>query len=283
MESVGQKLREARSSLSLTLEQVSSDTRITLKNLSAIEADDLSGMGSAFFYRSFVRQFAHRVSLDYSSIAADVEQVAGSMPEPLIPGQGKGPAVRVRGFARKRRFRLGSLRPLVSFCLAVAACSGVYTLWERSHFNPQLVVSSFGNGFQSLKARFGTAAARHSAPPEAAAPEVAIETPAPNSVAMAFHLELSAVEATWLSIVADGKETFSGVLNPSESKVLDGHNFARIRTGNAGGLDVVFNGKEIGVLGPRGQVRTVVFTKNNYQVLKPAPTVALLSLNQSAE
>ena len=40
-------------------------------------------------------------------------------------------------------------------------------------------------------------------------------------------------------------------------------------------MSLVFNGKPIGVAGPRGQVRTVVFTKDNYQVLQTASQVAL--------
>jgi hypothetical protein len=73
----------------------------------------------------------------------------------------------------------------------------------------------------------------------------------------------------------DGKQTFSGVLDPEQTKVLEGHEMARIRTGNAGGISCVFNGRSIGPLGPRGQVRTVVFTKSNYEVLDAPTHIAL--------
>jgi hypothetical protein len=33
---------------------------------------------------------------------------------------------------------------------------------------------------------------------------------------------------------------------------------------------VEFNGKAIGALGARGQVRTVLFTRNNFQIVVPA-------------
>ncbi len=99
----------------------------------------------------------------------------------------------------------------------------------------------------------------------------------------AFHVELSAIERTWLSIVADGRETFSGILEPAETKVLEGHETARIRTGNAGAINFVFNGKPIGTLGPRGQVRTVVFTKDNYEVLEGSPPVAMTHSSPNAE
>jgi hypothetical protein len=84
-------------------------------------------------------------------------------------------------------------------------------------------------------------------------------------------LSVSATEPTWLSVVSDGKQVFSGVLQPSESKTLEGREAARIKVGNAGGLEVRWNGKPIGPLGPRGQVRVVNFTKDNYEILHPQP------------
>lgn len=85
-----------------------------------------------------------------------------------------------------------------------------------------------------------------------------------------FRIEVSAIERTWLSIVSDGKKIYSGVLQADESKVLDCRESALLRTGNAGGVDVIFNGREIGTLGPKGSIRTVVFTKDNYEIEQPA-------------
>jgi len=42
-----------------------------------------------------------------------------------------------------------------------------------------------------------------------------------------------------------------------------------LRTGNAGGLIVRFNGKEIGPLGPAGKVRDIVFKDGAYKVHAP--------------
>src|SRR6185437_7779489 len=105
----------------------------------------------------------------------------------------------------------------------------------------------------------------------------------PDEAHAGFTLELSATERAWLSIIADGKPSFRGILEKAETKILEGHRTARIRTGNAGGVEVVFNGKPLGVLGRRGQIRTVLFTKNNYEVLQGPSRVSLVEFNQSAE
>ena len=117
MESVGQKLRDARIRLGLSLEQISADTRITVKNLAAIEADDLSQISSPFFYRSFVRQFAGKVKLDYEAIAAAVKEAAGRMPEPLMPGQQELQNVQVPALKVRHVPNFRWLRSVVSFGL----------------------------------------------------------------------------------------------------------------------------------------------------------------------
>jgi cytoskeletal protein RodZ len=322
MESVGHKLREARLRLDLTLEQVSADTRISLKNLTAIEADELSRISSPFFYRSFVRQFAAKVKLDYESIADDLQQAARTMPEPLVPGQEEVEVVRafsmgrkVLSVGRKRPLNFKWLGSVASFCVVMAACTGMYTLWQQSHASWHDMLGQVGSRVLDLKTSVASGVASSpkaispadnqqapasdaqpandakaelkSAESEArssAAPESdSSASTASESIDGGFHIELAAIEPSWLSIVADGKEIFSGMLDPSETKVLDGHQSARIRTGNAGGLSFTFNGKDLGVLGPRGQIRTVVFTRDNYKVLPSAPQVALTAFIPSGE
>jgi hypothetical protein len=83
-----------------------------------------------------------------------------------------------------------------------------------------------------------------------------------------IHLELAATERTWLSATADGKTAYSGILEKEEVKVLDGQESAQVRTGNAAGVNITFNGKPIGAIGPRGTPRTVVFTKTGFEVIQ---------------
>jgi len=65
--------------------------------------------------------------------------------------------------------------------------------------------------------------------------------------------------------------------------VLEGHDNARVRTGNAGGVNIIFNGKPLGALGGRGEVRTLVFTKQGYEIIGPPVHLAMTSFNPSAE
>jgi cytoskeleton protein RodZ len=270
MQSVGQKLRHAREAQARTLNQVNSTTRISIQLLEAIEADDLICMSSAFLYKSFVKQFADDVQIDYQEIAADVQAMADRIPAPLMPGQGpiQPPKIAALQIGRRRSTRL--TYAVTSFAIALVACSGIYAFWQNSAMHVP----------DALHTLWPTS--ENSEP--AAVPDLsASNQPAPDKSAKGFTLQLSATEPAWLSIIADGKPSFSGILERAQTKILRGHRTARIQTRNAGAVKAVFNGKPLGALGARGQVRTVLFTKNNYEVIENPPSVSFSSFTQTAE
>lgn len=271
MESVGQKLRAIRLQQGLSLEDISAKTRLSKKNLQAIENDDLSLAGSSFFYKSFVRQFAQHLKLDYQQIAPAVEELARTLPEPLMPGQ-SGCGVTLPSVPALRSPRPKLLRWLYSFSSLLAmlvVCSTLYSAWQNSRSRLQTSLSVLAQSLMHRSFQEGSGA-KTPVPEkrEIAADPVAAAAPS----GAPFRVELSAIERTWLSIVADGQETFTGILEPADTKVLEGHDTARVCTGNAGGLNVVYNGKAIGSLGPRGQVRTVVFTRTGYEMSDASAT-----------
>ncbi len=269
MQSVGQKLRLAREAQHRTLYQVNASTRISVRILEALEADDLNCVSSAFFYRSFVRQFADDVELNYAEVAEAVSVVADGIPVPSMPGQGsiQPPKVAALQIGRRKSPRL--VRSITSLAVVLIACSGVYAMWQNAKLH--------------LPAAWQKVAAAGSLPainPGAVSNDAS--SPPSSSNPNGFTLELSATEPAWLSITADGKLSFDGILERSETKFLEGHRTARVMTRNAGVVKVVFNGKPLGALGARGQVKTVLFTKNNYEVLRSPTRVSWLDLNQTA-
>ena len=329
MESVGEQLRKERERQGLTLQDISASTRISLKNLSAVEDDDLSQFCSAFFYRSFVRQFAERLDLESSEFAAAVQSQAKTMPEPAMPGQVSAPLLKVPPIQSSKTKTFRSIFSVVALIAVLAGCSRVYAMWQDSRNNLEASVTSFVFSLSGkLKTRENRAIAAkkverpavpvqqaiQNAPapssdgnsqaeavqqrPEAvqndngpdlakmAAPDDQSENPVTEAeapITPEFRVEVAAIEPTWLSIVADEKQIYSGTLEPAQTKVLEWHDTARIRTGNAAGLTVSFNGKDIGSLGPHGQIRTVVFTKDSYDILEPSPELQPASFSPSFE
>ena len=75
---------------------------------------------------------------------------------------------------------------------------------------------------------------------------------------------------------ADGKRIFMGVLEPGDKKLISTLQNTKMVVGNAGGIAVSKGGRDIGPIGPRGQVRTVNITEKGVEIVEPKkPTDAI--------
>jgi cytoskeletal protein RodZ len=263
MSSVGEELKRARLEQALDLETVAARTKIPVRFLAAIEADDRKRLPSGFFYKSFVDQYARLLSLDLKAIHSEVDLLL-SQDAPLpLPGQESPMTRNVPPIKVARDFRVGkAFASLAVLAGVVAGCSAVYTWWHAA------LLSKKANSTVAMTARRVSS-------PIAPAPSVKAEAAVPISATVEATskvlLDLKAHEATWLSVTSGGKRVFSGILAAHQSKTVEGKDSATMKVGNAAGLEVRLNGKLLGPLGARGQVLRVVFTPNDYQIVPPSP------------
>jgi cytoskeleton protein RodZ len=268
MRSVGEILQQARLAQKLELADVATRLKIKPKYLTAIEENDLSELPGVFFYRSFVQQYARALDIDSASIDAELDRVTGSAPPPPLPGQDGLPvAVRKPSYESASRFRPRSWTwSIAGLALMVTGCTGVLMVWNNRAEVGARAVAIITELTQKPIQPPAPVQKPIAAP---ALPGVPVVVPASTNAAAsqpADHvvLRLTAIEPTWVSVVADGKTVYSGVLQPSESRSIDGKT-AKLTTGNAGGLSVEFNGKSIGAVGDRGQVRVVMFSPDRFE------------------
>jgi cytoskeleton protein RodZ len=265
MYSVGETLRRARLEQGLDLAAVAARTKINAKFLEAIEADQRQSLPNSFFYRSFVEQYARDLSLDGKGLLAEVDRIL-SADQPLpLPGRDSAILKHVPPVTTGARFPRGRIYASAAMLLVVlAGCSAVYAWWHGVRATPRI--------WSRIQPQ--TAAAKAPPPPAPQAIAVALEPqaapeppPPPDSQVL---VDLLAHEETWLSVSSDGRPVFSGLLKPNETKTVAGKQVAKMRVGNAAGLQVRLNGKLLGPLGARGQVLVVVFTPEGFQIFDPA-------------
>lgn len=87
------------------------------------------------------------------------------------------------------------------------------------------------------------------------------------------QIALTALDPVWVDVVTDGRRVLTRTLETGETQSFGAGQAIRLRTGNAGGLRIVYNGRAIDAVGPKGQVRTVTFTPQTYEVAQPLPPV----------
>ncbi len=294
MSSVGEKLRSARLDKGLDASQVASDTKISRRYIEAIENDDRQSLPGGFFYKNFVQQYAAYLGMDLTELLSEVERIVSNDREPALPGQ--IPETQAKQF-RPSPMNIGGKadgghRITYSLALLVAVvlgCSGFYAWWH----NAQVLASAVSQVGGASDPKVGDPKPAQSSPvpkptksepaqqeaktivpvepaSPGALPDAEVNRPAPVDPDQ-FQIEVAATQQTWLSIAPDGKQVFSGVLQPAEVKTVAARETARIRVGNAGGLEVRLNGKSLGKIGPEGQVRTVIIDRSGFQILEPKP------------
>src|SRR3979411_474411 len=77
-ESIGEKLRLARETRGIALRDISDQTRISMRYLEAIEADDYRRLPGGIFNRSFIRAYAKFVGFDEQEA---MDEYARTLPE----------------------------------------------------------------------------------------------------------------------------------------------------------------------------------------------------------
>lgn len=277
MISVGQRLRQAREAKGLTVQQVAAQTKISSRYLQAIEADDPKSLPGIFFYKSFVQQYAGCLGVPMEELRWALDRLAPP-PERIVEQVSDLPEPQTQ-FLREPEpitsqlgFRVGVL------ILMLIACSAVYAIWDKMQRNAaapavQTTQDSKVTARETAK-QVEAAPVPAPAPASASAPPIVTTEPAPESAlppisVSKVSLLIKAKEQTWFRVTGDGKVEFAGTLEPEQSKAFDGFDRASLLVGNAGGLDVTFNGKPMGAIGPRGQIRTVLFTPEKYSVQIP--------------
>jgi transcriptional regulator with XRE-family HTH domain len=273
MNSVGEILRGARESQGREMAQIAEELCITKRYLHALECDDLNSLPGTFFYKSFVKQYATSLGVPLSKLQSGIEAITAPEAEPQpMPGQtgAEKPArsepapIRVLDPLVEASNHYFSNRkigiPMVALAVVLLACSGFYSWWNQPPSQSRAPRS------RPTASSLTAAASRTGAQ----TPIVDVSTSADDVNHVV--LNLAATEKTWLSITnSEGEQIFSGMLEASQTKTLTASDAAKMRVGNAGGIAVRLNGKEIGPLGERGQVRTILFTADKFEIVEQPP------------
>jgi cytoskeleton protein RodZ len=224
------------------------------------------------------------------------EKKAPPLPQYYIPKVEAWQHVRDRSSSRSS--------PLAALGLVVVAmlgCSLIYGWWQRQRHPATVAAAPVSNRQQPAPpprnvpepqpataapqevstsagppaAASAASATAPSAAASAAAPSAAAsasETPAASGGGVAVKVEVTAAEPVWVSARSDGKYLFSGTLKANETRTVEASSTVVLRLGNAGGVTITLNGKPIGEVGPKGQVRTVQLTSGGFQIVAPKPS-----------
>lgn len=269
MGAFGDRLRREREMRGITLDEITESTKISRRHLEALEGEHFDQLPGGVFNKGFVRAYARFLGIDGDQAVADYAAASNEQPE----SEDKFP-LEIHEQPNRDLNPRSSHLPLV---FAIAALVGVlvgYMFWAKSRPHTNESAAST----QPAPAAAATAAPPVTVPVPAPAPTQQSVSPAkeatsgssPSQPAQAtpekpvkpekvFVVQVKAKEDSWVSIVADGKSVMERVLTADKKKKIKAGKSLVLRTGNAGGIEVTFNGVSLGSLGNENEPRTLTF------------------------
>ncbi|HET9283769.1 MAG TPA: RodZ domain-containing protein [Candidatus Angelobacter sp.] len=270
MGAFGDRLRREREMRGITLDEITESTKISRRHLEALENERFDQLPGGVFAKGFVRAYAHFLGIDEDQAVADYSAASNEQPEP----EDKFP-LEIHEEPKRELNQRRSKAPLV---FAIAALVGVlvgYFFWLKSKPHGIEVAQSTHQAAAAsettpaevppapAQATTPVSAENAAAAPTPEAPVTSTQTPPAAETKPAektFVILVKAKEDAWVSIVADGKSVMEKVLSADRKKKVKAGKEVVLRTGNAGGIDVSFNGKPLGALGNENEPRTLTFT-----------------------
>ena len=304
MPAFGENLRREREMRGVSLEEISSATKISLRFLEAIEREDFSKLPGGIFSRSFIRSYARYLGLDEERVVAEYQLAAQPQVDFDLHRMAAG---------KSSSGRPASRTPLIATLVAVVLLAGGYVLFRYSPraaeapappppapvatpkpAAPPAVPAPTASGdatavpgvnpaagevtpgaAPSTPTAPGTAPNPQAGPAAGVSPAAQPSPPTGNppgtkpAADTDLVLQVAATERAWVAVDADGKTVLQRVLNPDEVQTLKAHKSFDVTTGNAQAVILTLNGETLKPLGRRGEVKSVHLTREDLKNSAP--------------
>jgi hypothetical protein len=249
MPALGEELRAARESRRLSLSDVSDQIHIRSVYLQAIEEEEWASIAAPVYVRGFVRTYARFLGLNpeqavaqYNDAAPAETKVEAPPPPVYIPGRGPSAwliaagtlAVLLVAFVGYNYYQLQKSTQAA----IIAEGSPIPTLLPTPTTSPIAVVPG---GVAPIAAATSVALA-----PASTSSGLEVIPPGPG---LGVRLD----GRSWLRVIVDGTNRMEGIFDAGTQRFFRGKN-ASVRVGNAGGVDISVDGKDLGKMGASGDV-----------------------------
>ncbi|MEN6411164.1 MAG: RodZ domain-containing protein [Veillonellales bacterium] len=251
MQTVGQALRSEREKKNLTIKDIEAATSIRSLYINAIEEDNYKVIPGEVYLKGFIRNYANYLGLNGEEMVALYrESQAPVEPEPEVPARKKvapkkDTPVSLRTGGKGKWAAVG----------VVAVCLAGIIWWAAGNkiAEPQQPAP------EAKSAPAAPVQPLPSAVPQQQATSASDKSAATKPVAVTAKF----TDACWTLVKADGKEIYEGIPKTGETITWQAEKNIALQLGNAGAVDIVYNGQSVGKIGGKGEVVSKTFSANN--------------------
>ena len=291
MGSFGDRLRRERELRGVTVAEIAESTKISKRSLEALESEEFDALPGGIFNRGFVRAYARYLGIDEEQAIADY--VTASQEQPVPEDQFPLDVhQKEREGAPPLNPRRSSLPILLAILALVLVAGGWYWVKRKPLFgtgqpaattspgpvSPAPVVKPASTSTPQT-AQPANPASQQTAVPSSTDADKTSSSPIKDgdkekspektpdqqpkesaNIGKSFTVAIKATEESWVSVTADGKPVLDGVLAPDKLRLIKAGKQVVLKTGNARGIEVSYNGRPLGPLGSKeNEVRTVIY------------------------
>ena len=270
MPTFGENLRRERELRGVSLAEISDATKISVRSLAALEADEFDKLPGGIFTRSFLRAYAKYIGLDEEVVMAEFQLVAPKTDQADLArmNQQRPP--------RSAKSSHGRLIGLLAAMLLVLIGYGVY---RYSHHLP--ILKSVSHPAATAQPNTPAAPPAATTAPAETTPAATVQPgvdaagttpaaaqPAPSSDSP-LVLQIAATERSWVAVDSDGKPVSQRIMEPNEIQTFRAKTSFDVITGNGEGVILTLNGKTLDPLGHGNDVKKVHLTLSDVQNQNP--------------
>ena len=238
---LGSMISKARIDARLSIEDLSSSTNIRVPLLRDIEANNFANCGGDTYARGHIRNIAQRLGVDpqlFLSVYEEEQLQDGrSMQEMLME---------TNAMKQPEEVRKVSWKVLATISVAALGIAGLV----------QIIVSNTSS--PNIPAPIASISPT---PSDSSTPEPLPSEEATISTGTGVEVVITASRAkSWLFVSDDsGRTLYSGQISTGTTKSFSAQSQLNFKIGNAGGVDLVVNGKKIDSVGVDGEVVSVSY------------------------
>ena len=259
----GDELRRERELRDVTREQLALVTKVSVRQIEALEKGRFEILPALVFSRGFVRAIALHLGLDAERTVAAYRHVwetwdSARAKEAPPPGPARPMTTTLQIRAPRRTVAASTTIRVVAVAAVLAVATGVAVLVKSRPPEPRRSVVTAParpeSGPASLALPPAVAAATvalTSGAPPPGRPPLRADAPAPSGTST---LTLSFRDDCWTEVTVDGKVVARELFPKGSTRDFSGGRAFSLTLGNAGAVDVAVDGKPLPPVGGPGEV-----------------------------
>jgi cytoskeleton protein RodZ len=286
---IGERLRDRREVLGLSLEDVERHTHLRTHYLEALEAGALERLPSPVQGRGMLKNYADFVGLDSDELLlrfadglqARLDEKRGETPKRQKQTPSRTPS-RVRRIFSRDAILGGTV---VALLIIFIAWGGFRVAAMRSSEAPEPTPPSIAEVLLPSPSATLEPTPTPTVPSpveesEASTPDI-VQPPGEGTVEVtvtpaaglqgAIQVQIVVYQRAWMRVTADEEIIFEGRVLPGSAHAFAGEEQIELLTGNGAALQVFYNQQDLGVLGAFGEVVDLVMTLDGVQTPTPTP------------